>query len=184
VAGAVTKLIETLRTLFGILVREGIKFLGVGGVAWTVETYLFGILIYGPVWPLHKAQGPLDKNVLTAKAIAYCISVVVAWLGNRYWTFRHRRQSALRREIVLFAITNMIGLAIGLASIGISHSLGFTSHFADLIAGQVFGVGIAMIFRFWVYRTFIFNAVHPDEISSSPVPDDVSALDAQPVPEH
>ena len=161
--GATQALIERLRSLMGIIVREGIKFASVGGVAWVVETYLFGMLMYGTAWPLHKAQGPLDKNVLTAKAVAGCIAVVVAWLGNRYWTFRHRRQNAVKREIVMFAITNMIGLGIGMTCIWISHVMGFTSHFADLVAGQVVGVGIGMIFRFWVYRTFIFNASPPQE---------------------
>ncbi len=47
--------------------------------------------------------------------ISTLVATVVAWLGNRYWTFRHRRRASRRREFVLFMGMNLGGLGISLA---------------------------------------------------------------------
>jgi putative flippase GtrA len=85
---------------------------------------------------------------------------VVAWVGNRLWTFRHRRRSALHHEFLLFMAMNGVGLAITAGCVGISHYwLGFTSVLADNVAKNLVGVGFASVFRFWAYRRFVFSEV-------------------------
>jgi hypothetical protein len=74
-----------------------------------------------------------------------------------------RDRAGLRREYVLFFALNLAGLAIQLAVLGVAkYGLGFTEHGGgdDRLALNLFnalGIGIAMIFRFWAYRTFVFK---------------------------
>jgi hypothetical protein len=83
---------------------------------------------------------------------------VVAWVGNRYWSFRHRRQSSRSREFVTFVLMNGIAMVIAVLCLAVSHDvLGFTSHIADNISGNVIGIGLGTLFRFWAYRTFVFT---------------------------
>jgi putative flippase GtrA len=105
---------------------------------------------------------------LTAKTIAAVIAATVAFLGNRFWTWRDRPRSGLGREYALYAVANGIGLVVQLACVGISHyGLGslwpetFRSVLADMVSGNVVGMAIATTFRFWSYRTFVFRPQGP-----------------------
>ena len=83
---------------------------------------------------------------------------MVAWLGNRYWSFRHRRQSSRGREFLLFVLMNVVAAVVAVACLAISHDvLGLTSTLADNISGNVIGVALGTLFRFWAYRTFVFT---------------------------
>ena len=55
--------------------------------------------------------GPLDGKVTTAKIISGAVATVFAWVGNRYWTFRHRENRPLHHEVVLFFAVNGVALA-------------------------------------------------------------------------
>jgi putative flippase GtrA len=82
----------------------------------------------------------------------------VAWLGNRYWTFRHRRRASRPREFMLFAVMNVIGLALAVGCLAISHYLlGMTSALADNISGNLIGLGVGTLFRFYAYRKWVFS---------------------------
>ncbi len=152
-----TALFTRLRRSVDLLYREVMKFGAVGGVAFVVDTGVFNLL-------LHSAVGEsvgLDHKPLTAKTISVLVATVVAWLGNRYWTFRHRRRASVRREFVLFGIMNAAGLAIALACLGFSrYILDLDSPLADNISGNVIGLALGTLFRFWAYRTFVFTHDH------------------------
>lgn len=137
---------------FRHLIHELGKFGTVGAVAFSVDTVLFAYLRH-----THGVES------LTAKTLATVVSATVAFLGNRFWTWRHRERSGLAREYTLYFIFNVVGLAIGLAVLGISHyGLGalwpgtFQSLTADLIAANVVGTVFGTMFRFWSYRRFVF----------------------------
>jgi putative flippase GtrA len=147
-----------LRASVDVLYREMVKFGAVGAIAFVVDTGTFNLLLHGFVG----VDGPLAGKPLTAKTVSAVIATVVAWLGNRYWTFRHRRRASLRREFLLFAVMNIGGLVISLACLGFSHYvLGLTSALADNIAGNGVGLVLGTLFRFWAYRQFVFTT--PDE---------------------
>lgn len=124
----------------------------VGAVAFVVDTGLFNLL-------LHVGQSPvLEGKPLTAKVISVCVATLVAWLDNRYWTFRRRRRSAVPRELVLFTVVNVGGLLLALVPLGVSrYLLGLDSPLADNIAANVVGLALGTVFRFVMYRTYVFN---------------------------
>lgn len=130
---------------------ELLRFGSVGGVAFLVDVGLFNLLRFGP------GELLLDKP-LTAKVISVAIATLVSWLGNRYWTFAERRTENRLRELIGFAVVNVGGLLIALACLWFSHYiLGYTSALADNISGNVIGLLLGMIFRYFAYRHLVFT---------------------------
>ena len=157
-AGALAR----LRASLDVVYRELLKFGAVGTVAFIVDFGLFNLLRTG----LLDMDGPLSHKPLTAKTISAIVATIVAWLGNRYWTFRRRRRASRRREFLLFVVMNAAGLGIALACLGVSHYVfGLTSALADNIAGNVVGLALGTLFRFWAYRTWVFNEELGDDLT-------------------
>ncbi len=145
-------LVHSLLDRFGHLLREMSKFATVGGVAFLVDFALFNYLI-----------GPGGVEQITAKTIATVIAATFAFLGNRFWTWRHRKRTNPAREYALFFFFNAVGLGIAVACLAISrYGLGsiwpavFQTRLADNIASFVVGTGLGTLFRFWSYRRFVF----------------------------
>jgi putative flippase GtrA len=150
------RLSDRLRGTLDVLVREAAKFGVVGLVAFVVDTTLYNYLVFG--LPGGAGEGPLHDIPLRAKILATAIATVVAWLGNRYWTFRHRRQSRVAHEFGLFVLFNVLGLGIAVACLGFSrYVLGLDSQLADNIAANGVGLVLGTLFRFWAYRTYVFK---------------------------
>lgn len=148
----IDRALDRLRAVLHVVVRELLKFGIVGAVAYVVDVGVFNLLRSSP--------GPLEDRPLTAKAISVAVATVVAWLGNRYWTFRRRRRVAVRRELALFVVMNIGGMAIALACLAVSHYLlGFTSAVADNISANVVGLALGTAFRFYAYRRWVFSEV-------------------------
>jgi len=151
---AAPTLTARLRASIDVVYREMVKFGAVGAVAFLVDVGTFNLLRYG----LLGVEGPLEGKPLTAKTCSVVVATVVAWLGNRYWTFRHRRRASRRREFVLFCLMNAAGLGIALACLATSHYvLGLRSALADNVAANVVGLGLGTLFRFWAYRSYVFT---------------------------
>jgi putative flippase GtrA len=152
--------VKALWERFGHLVHELGKFGVVGLVSYFIDlsiyTALYGTL--GWFW---------------AKVASTVVAATVAFLGNRFWTWRERERSGLRREYALYFFFNAVGLGIALACLGISHLvLGhfwpsiFHTQLADTIAAQGFGLVLGTLFRFWSYRKFVFVAASTDEAAA------------------
>jgi putative flippase GtrA len=168
---------------FQDLVHELGKFGIVGAIAYVVDTALFAVLL-------------LAMESLTAKTIAAVIAATVAFVGNRFWTWRHRVRSGLAREYLLYFSFNGVGLAISLVVLGVSHYLlgavwpVLQTPLADLISANVIGLAAGTSFRFWSYRRFVFRefASGTDQLSREPAggggdqpgPGPEPALDAHP----
>lgn len=152
---AVSGAVARVRGMVDVVYREVAKFGAVGALAYVVDVYVYNVLRTG-IWPVGDA--PLAHKPLLSKVISVFVATVVAWLGNRYWTFRHRRRSTARQEFVLFAVMNVGGLLIALACLGFSHYvLRLTSPLADNISANVVGIALGTLFRFWAYRTLVFT---------------------------
>ena len=110
------------------------------------------------------------SETLLAKTISTVIATTLAFLGNRFWTWRHRDHHHMARQYTTFFLLNAVGLGIGLACLAISHyGLGqiwpaLQSPLADNISGQLVGTALGTLFRFWSYRRFVFpTAKRPGE---------------------
>ncbi|HEX4788867.1 MAG TPA: GtrA family protein [Actinospica sp.] len=163
-----------VRALYGRvehLIHEVAKFGIVGGISYVVTVianyaYLF-----------------FEKNdEITAYIVANVVATGVAYLGNRYWTYKER-ESGGGREMALFVAINGIAIAIqaGIATLT-TYVLHMNSHVEIFFSKFVLGIAIGMAFRFWCYRTFIFPETEPalasDEFQySEPLP--TSQIDSE-----
>ncbi|WP_092861396.1 GtrA family protein [Quadrisphaera sp. DSM 44207] len=146
-----------LRFLWSVLARELAKFGVVGGVAFVVDVGLFNLLRWG-------GDGALVGEPLTAKVISAGVATLVAWGGNRWWTFRHRRGTALLRELGMFVAMNGVALLISVLCLAFSHYLlGLRSPLADNVSANVVGVALGTAFRFVAYRSWVFRSPPPGE---------------------
>jgi putative flippase GtrA len=116
----------------------------------------------------------LPIGPLKAKVIATVVATTASYVMNRYWTYAHRERTSARREYVLFFALNLIGLAIQLAVLGLAkYGLHYSEDgtLVDRIAFNVanaVGTGLAMVFRFWSYRTFVFKARTAEPATTDP----------------
>ncbi|WP_345201721.1 GtrA family protein [Fodinibacter luteus] len=140
------RLLDAARGALDVIYREMIKFGVVGALAFVIDLGLANLL-----W-----HTVLEDRVTTAKIISGLVATLFAWVGNRQWTFRHRRSRPAHHEVALFFAVNLVALGIATATLAVSHyGLGFTSTLADNIA-TVVGIGLGTLFRFWAYRRFVF----------------------------
>lgn len=152
------------------LASEATKFGIVGLTGVGVQIVAFNVLRYaGP-----GAVGVLEAKPITAQVIAIGLATVVTYLGNRYWTYHHREKGHPARELPIFLLLNAIAIGIGAGCLAISHyGLGLTSPLADNISGNVIGLGLGTLFRFWSYRRFVFTGASrvPAEDPATGLPD-------------
>ena len=157
-----------MRKLISQLARFGV----VGGIGFVVDTVIFNILRAGVFNPDHLHEGPFY-----AKLISSSVAIIVNWIGNRYWTFGKERRPHALREGFEFVVVSLGGIAIALACLGISHYvLGFTSVISDNISSNVIGLGIGTVFRFTLYKVWVY---HPKRMDS---PEDQAAEAFEPLP--
>lgn len=144
------------RGVVGTLYREVLKFGIVGLVAFVVDIGSFNLL----------RHGLLSEKPTTATILSAVLGTTVAWIGNRTWTFRHRRNRPAHHEAALFIGTNAIAMVMQVGIVAFSHyALGFATVAADN-AAKLFGIGLGTLFRFWAYRTFVFAGEPMDEDTS------------------
>ncbi|WP_083501745.1 GtrA family protein [Sphaerimonospora mesophila] len=136
---------------FASLVHELLKFGTVGAIAFVIDFGGANLLRFG-----------LDIGPLKSKILSTILAATFAYLGNRYWTYRHRQRSGLAREYVLFFVLNGIGLLPPLILIAfVTYVLGLDDLVSYNIA-QGLGVVLGTLFRFWSYKKWVFLAMPPD----------------------
>lgn len=127
------------------LIHEGAKF-GIVGI--------IGVIITDGGTNVLRSN--LNIGWLTANVIATVIATTFAYVASRYWTFRHRERTSIRREGILFFVLNGIGLGIQLACLGFTvHVLGYSGKVPANIA-LIAGIVIGTLFRFWSYRKWVW----------------------------
>ncbi|WP_044441780.1 GtrA family protein [Agreia bicolorata] len=136
------------------IVLELVQFGMVGGLGFVVQVSVFNGLRSTVFSPTVIHLGPIF-----AMLVSTLLAIVVNWLGNRYWTFRSKRQTKIVRESVEFFAVSVVGMMIGLGCLWFSHYvLGFRTVLADNISGNVIGLVLGAAFRFVLYRFWVFNA--------------------------
>ena len=141
--------------------RELLKFAVVGGTTFVIDN---------GIWYLLKLSILEDKPV-TAKIIAIIIATIVSYILNREWSFRTRGGRERHHEAALFFLISGIGVALNSAPLYISrywlhleepHVSRFVQEIADFASGSIIGMLLAMFFRFWAFRRWVF----PDELGT------------------
>lgn len=161
------------------MIHEAGKFGTIGLLCFVIDTALYNLLVFG----LPGGDGgPMADIPLRAKIAATSVAIVVGWIGNRHWTWRHRRGRAVHREFVLFVLFAGLGMLIALLCLGFSrYVLDLHSQLADNVSANGVGLVLGTLFRFWAYRTFVFpGAVSEDEdddAASAPGPQRTGAID-------
>lgn len=139
--------ISGLYAKFRHLIHELAKFGVVGGIGFIVSLVGADLLRY-------------DLGVGKYKAVtaATLLATVVTFIGNRYWTYRHRPRTGTARESLMFFVMNGIGILIQYASIAtIEDGLGLNSKFWYNFA-NLLGIAIGTCFRFYSYRRWVWKA--------------------------
>jgi putative flippase GtrA len=101
----------------------------------------------------------LPIGAVKATVLATVITTTLAYFANRYWTYRHHTKTALRREYTLFFGFNLVGMVIQSGSVAIAKygvGLNEADHKLLIMVVTLAAAGLATIFRFWAYRTFVF----------------------------
>lgn len=141
------RLVRLLPERWQKFLHEALKFGIVGGVNTVINYAVFNAL----------ALTVFQGGALKATVVATITATITSYLMNRHWTYRDRPKTAVRREYVLFFLFNGAGLLIELGVLAAAkYGLGVTSLLALNLA-KTMGVLLATLFRFWSYRTFVFQ---------------------------
>ena len=143
------------------LLPQLIKFGAVGAVGFVVNFVVFNGLMLTVFRGTH-------HGTIFATMIATFVAIVTNWIGNRYWAFARQRHADTVREGIEFFIVSLAGMGIPLLCVWVSHYLlGYTSLLADNIANNVIGLALGTVFRFALYRWWVFA---PSRSRSAAVP--------------
>jgi putative flippase GtrA len=138
-------MIRDLYSRFRVLIHEVAKFGVVGSLAFVLTIGLFNAFHYGA------GLGPI-----TSTTLANLLATVFAFVGNKFWAFRHRKGSHWGRETVLFFFFNGVGILITDGVVAAAqYGLGLTDKFSYNVA-NVIGIGLATLFRLYCYRRWVF----------------------------
>ncbi len=148
-------------------VKVTLKQLPVGELAKFSVVGVFALVCgNGGAFLLHTQPG---ATPLASGAAGIVVATAISYAGNRYWTFRHRQRTSFRRESVRYAILYSTGLLIQLLCVvltaGVLGRHGMLSGEAELFIG----IGLAVAFRFWCCREWVWPRQHPVPAATSPI---------------
>ncbi|MFF3204701.1 MULTISPECIES: GtrA family protein [unclassified Streptomyces] len=134
------------------VVRELAKFGAVGGAGLLVNLGVFNLV-----------RHLTDLQVVRASVIATVVAIAFNYVGFRYFTYRDRDKSGRTKEMTLFLLFSAVGLVIenGLL-FAATYGFGWDSPIQSNVFKFV-GIGIATLFRFWSYRTWVFRTLPAKE---------------------
>lgn len=134
---------------------ELVKFAVVGAVTFVVDTVVFVVA----------KNTVLEPKPVTAKVVAVLVATIVGYVLNREWSFRTRGGLGRPHEALLYFAVCAVALAINAAPLGVSRYVldlaapqvsPLTEEVADLLSAQVIGTLLAMVFRWWAFRRWVF----------------------------
>ncbi|QXE39327.1 GtrA family protein [Streptomyces sp. GMY02] len=137
-----------LRVRLDRLVREVAKFGAVGGAGLLVNLLVFNLV-------RHTTQLP----VVRASVLATIVAIAFNYVGFRYFTYRDRDKNRRTKELSLFLLFSAAGLVI---ENGVLYTATYGFGWDSPLQSNVFkflGIGVATLFRFWSYRTWVFRTL-------------------------
>ncbi|MGQ4515268.1 GtrA family protein [Streptomyces sp. DW26H14] len=134
------------------LLQEIVKFGAVGGAGLLVNLLVFNLVRHATSLP-----------VVRASVLATIVSIIFNYIGFRYFAYRDSDKSGRTRELTLFLFFSVIGLVI---ENGILYTATYGFGWDSPLQSNVFkfiGIGVATLFRFWSYRSWVFKALPAGE---------------------
>ncbi|WP_069768532.1 MULTISPECIES: GtrA family protein [unclassified Streptomyces] len=134
------------------LIRELARFGAVGGAGLLVNLGVFNLV-----------RHLTDLQVVRASVIATVVAIAFNYVGFRYFTYRDREKSGRTKELTLFLLFSVVGLVI---ENGLLYAATYWFGWDSPLQSNVFkflGIGIATLFRFWSYRTWVFRTLPVQE---------------------
>src|SRR6516225_3917930 len=146
-------MVRALYDRFRQIIHEFAKF-GVIGV--------IGLLITNVGYAVF--HGKFGMGPVSATTVATILATSVTYVGNRYWSFKHRERTNVAREGIIFFVLNGIGLLIQDAVVAFNYYiLGLSGNeLAEFLALNA-GIALATLFRFWSYRKFVWAEKSDDD---------------------
>ncbi|WP_053851011.1 GtrA family protein [Streptomyces sp. NRRL B-24085] len=138
------------------IVREVAKFGAVGGAGLLVNLVVFNVV-----------RHLTDLPVVRASVVATVVAIVFNYIGFRYFTYRDRDKSGRTKELTLFLLFSVVGLVI---ENGILYTATYGFGWDSPLQSNIFkfvGIGIATLFRFWSYRSWVFKTLPAREAVAS-----------------
>ncbi|MFF8233801.1 GtrA family protein [Streptomyces caelestis] len=132
--------------------HEVARFGAVGGVGVLVNLLVFNLV-----------RHVTDLPVVRASVIATVVAIIFNYVGFRYFTYRDRDKTRRTREMSLFLLFSAVGLVI---ENGVLYAATYGFGWDTPLQNNIFkflGIGIATLFRFWSYRSWVFRALPPRE---------------------
>lgn len=129
-----------------------LKFGSVGFISYLINIITFNILVYSTISPFYQSSK-------IGTFLAGLLSILVAFLGHKNWTWRDRNYyNSNNKQIILFFMVNLITIIFNLLLLLIVRDiLLLKSQLVDNIIINVFGQAIGTIFRFYMYNNKIFK---------------------------
>ncbi|MFJ1548421.1 GtrA family protein [Streptomyces sp. NPDC088246] len=145
-----------LRTRLDLLAREVAKFGAVGAFGLVVNIAMSNLL-----WRT------TDLQVVRAGLLGTFVAILFNYVGFRYWTYRDRDKTGRTRELTLFLLFSAVGAVIENGVLYVAtYGFGWNSPVQSNVF-KILGIGIATLFRFWSYRTWVFKALPAKETALS-----------------
>ncbi|MCW7990799.1 membrane protein [Streptomyces platensis subsp. clarensis] len=139
---------SALRSRLEALTRELVKFGAVGGAGVVVNFAVFNLV-----------RQLTEVPVVRASIIATVVATGTNYLGYRYFTYRDRDKRGRTKELTLFLLFSALGLVI---ENGLLYVATYGFHWDSPLQSNIFkffGIGVATLFRFWSYRTWVFRTL-------------------------
>jgi len=137
------------------LAGEIARFMAVGAISTIVAILLYNWLAYAP----YGLWSPLHHHVTWSYIVSHGIGMLVSYELSRRWTFRTRSQTKAGEGFLSYAVINIITMTtIPLGCLWLSrHAFGLTSQLADNVSGNVVGLLLSQVARFYLFRQFVFH---------------------------
>ena len=140
-------------TTWRLLLREIGAFGIVGAGCFVIDVLLFQLL-----------YAHVGVGAITSKFLASVVSMTVAYIGHRYWSFSDRARTGVRRGYVLFVLVNAATLLLNLGVVAlVRYPLGQESALVLQVA-NVAAIASGTVIRYLAYCRWVFPALpgsHP-----------------------